>query len=189
MACTCQATIVGKNAPLIGLRVEDMVINTMITTNNTAVTDAASEILGEERCRKNLWITRDVLVLCNERKDLKKKRYDAEAKEYRKANRRIQNAVKQVKEDWIGSQCQEIETCLNKNNSKRAYQLVKDITLEKQSRYSTIQDRSGKCLTQEQEILSRILLRTINYKSFVGSAALDCSQPLEEHLRPIFTIL
>ena len=25
------------------------------------------------------------------------------------------------KKDWIGAQCEEIETCLNKNNSKREY--------------------------------------------------------------------
>ena len=76
-------------------------------------------------------------------------------KEYREANRRIQKAVKKAKEDWIGAQCEEIETCLNKNNSKRAYQLVKDLTSEKQGRSSTIQDKSGKCLTEEKEILSR----------------------------------
>ena len=93
---------------------------------------------------------------CDERRDLKKKRYETEgAKEYREANRRIQMAVKKAKEDWIGAQCEEIETCLNKNNSKRAYQLVKDLTSEKQGRSSTIQDKSGKCLTEEKEILSR----------------------------------
>ena len=71
------------------------------------------------------------------------------------ANRRVQKAVKKAKEDWIGAQCEEIETCLNKNNSKRAYQLVKDLTSEKQGRSSNIQDKSGKCLTEEKEILSR----------------------------------
>ena len=40
------------------------------------------------------------------------------------------------------------------NNSKRAYQLVKDLISEKQGRSSTIQDRPGKCLTEEQEILA-----------------------------------
>ena len=42
-----------------------------------------------------------------------------------------------------------------KKNNKRAYQLVKDLTSYKQGSSSTIQDRSGKCLTEEQEILSR----------------------------------
>ena len=43
----------GQVALLIGQRDEDMDINTMITTYNTAVTDAACEILGKEHCRKN----------------------------------------------------------------------------------------------------------------------------------------
>ena len=97
-------TIGGKFAPLIGLRDEDMDINTMITTYNTAVTDAASEILGKERRRKKPWVTRDVLDLSDERRKLKKKKHEAErAQEYRKANRRIQKAVKKAKEDWIGA--------------------------------------------------------------------------------------
>ena len=69
MACTFQATIGGKFAPLIGLSDENMDMDTMITTYNTAVTDAASEILGKE-CSRN---TKDVLDLCDERRDLKKK--------------------------------------------------------------------------------------------------------------------
>ena len=96
---------------------------------------------------------------------MKKKRYEAEgAKEYREANRRIQKAVKKAKEDWIGDQCEEIETCLNKNNSKRTYKLVKDLTSEKQGRSSTIQDKSGKCLTEKKrdsKQMDRILLRTV----------------------------
>ena len=116
MACTFQATIRGKFAPLIGLSDEYMDMDTMLTTYNTAVTDAASEILEKERRRKKPWVTKDVLDLCNERRDLKKKRYEAEEeKEYREANRRVQKAVTKAKEDWIVAQCEEIETCLNKN--------------------------------------------------------------------------
>ena len=53
-----------------------MSINTMIITYKTAVTDALSEIqiLGKEYRRKKPWVTRDVLDLCDERRDLKKKR-------------------------------------------------------------------------------------------------------------------
>ena len=123
VACTFQARIGGKFALLIGLSDEDMDMDTMTNTYNTAVTDAASEILEKERRRKMPWVTKDVLDLCYERRDLKKKRYEAEgAKEYREANRRIQKAAKKAKEGWIGVQCKEIETCLNKNNSKRVWQ-------------------------------------------------------------------
>ena len=51
VACTFQATIGGKFTSLIGLSDEDRDIDTMITTYNTAVTVAASEILEKERRR------------------------------------------------------------------------------------------------------------------------------------------
>ena len=68
-------------------------------TYNIAVTDAASEILGKERRRIKPWVTRDVLDLCDVRRDLKKRRYEAGANECREANKRIQKAVKKAKED------------------------------------------------------------------------------------------
>ena len=50
----------------------------------------------------------------------------------------FRKVVKKAKGGWIGAQCEEIKTCQNKNNSKRAYQLVKDLASEKQGRPSTI---------------------------------------------------
>ena len=58
--------------------------------------------------------------------------------------------MKKAKENWIGEQCSEIEENLKKNNSKRAYELVKDLTTVKQGKVTTVQDRSGKCLTEER---------------------------------------
>ena len=87
---------------------------------------------------------------------MKKWRYEGEgAIEYRKTNKSVQKALMKAAEDWIDTQCKETGACLNKNNSKKAYQLVKNLTSEKQGRSTTIQDKSGKCLTDEQEILSR----------------------------------
>ena len=53
-------------------------MDTMITTYNTAVTDAVRQILGKERRRKKPWVTKDDVDLCDERRDLKKKLYEAE---------------------------------------------------------------------------------------------------------------
>ena len=58
----------------------------------------------------------------------------------------------------------------------------------KNCRSSTIQDKSGKCLTEEKEILSRwteYCSELYNYESCGDNAVLDCSQPLEEDLQPI----
>ena len=73
----------------------------------------------------------------------------------KEVNNNIKRCVKRAKENWIGEQCSEIEENLRKNNSKRAYQLVKDLTTVKQGKATTIQDCSGKWLTEEREILNR----------------------------------
>ena len=55
----------------------------------------------------------------------------------------------------------EMEENLRKKNSKRAYQVVKDLTTVKQRKATTVQDRSGKCLTErttDTEPMDRILL-------------------------------
>ena len=78
------------------------------------------------------------------------KRFKPEGSEkYREVNNNIKRCMKKAKENVIGEQCNEIEENLRKNNSKRAYQLVKDLTTMKQEIATTIQDHSGKCLTEE----------------------------------------
>ena len=63
--------------------------------------------------------------------------------------------MKMAKETWIQSECHDVEACLIKTNKKKAYQLVKDLTTEKQGKSTTIKDKWGKCLTEEHEILNR----------------------------------
>ena len=57
--------------------------------------------------------------------------------------------MKKAKEKWIGEQCSETEENLRTNNSKRAYQRVKDLTTVKEGKATTVKDSAGKCLTEE----------------------------------------
>ena len=87
--------------------------------------------------------------------------------------------MKKAKENWIAEECSEIEENLRKNNSKRAYQLVKDLTTFKQGKATTVQDRSGKCLTDERQILNRwteYCSELYNYKANGDSSVLNCPQ-------------
>ena len=60
-----------------------------------------------------------------------------------------------AKEKWIEQQYrQNIDDCL-KNNSKKAYKLVQDLTDTKQERTTTIQDKGGTCLPENEDILKR----------------------------------
>ena len=63
----------------------------------------------------------------------REKRFEPEGSEiYKDVNNNIDRCMKKAKESWIGEQCSEIEDSLKKNNCKRAYQLVKDLTTVKQ---------------------------------------------------------
>ena len=92
---------------------EDTGINSMITTFNTAVTETASEILGKHRQKKGkkkkkTRVTAECLDLCEKRRELRNEIFELEVSEKYKES--------------------EIEENLRKNNSKRAYRLVKDLT-------------------------------------------------------------
>ena len=90
--------------------------------------------------------------------------------------------MKKAKENWIGEQCSETEENLRKTNSKRAYQLVKH------GKATTVQDRSGKCLTEEQQILNQwteYCCELYNYKANGDPSVLNCTQTDTEDDHPI----
>ena len=72
--------------------------------------------------------------MCDKRRELKNKKHDAQGRsQYRDINNKIRKAIKQAKENWIEEQCEEIDTNLTKNYTKRAYQIVKDLTTTKKA--------------------------------------------------------
>ena len=82
--------------------------------------------------------------------------------------------------------CSEIEENLRKNNGKRAYELVKNIITVKQGKATTVQDRSGKCLTEELEILNRWTEYCSElYKANGEPSVLDCPRTDTEDDHPI----
>ena len=94
--------------------------------------------------------------LCNKRSELKKGKFTTEgAKEYKAVNQQIKKGRVKAGETWIEERCQEIDDNLGKNNSEKAYQLVTDLTSSKQGRTTTIQDKNGKRLTEDKDILNR----------------------------------
>ena len=60
-----------------------------------------------------------------------------------------------AKENWTSDQCNNIEQNLEANNAKKACQVVKGLTNNKQGRLNTILDKNGKCLTDPKIILNR----------------------------------
>jgi len=86
------------------------------------------------------------------------------ANEYKKVNKQNRKDVKRAKTKWIEKKCEEIEENVGKNNTKKAYQIIKDLTQQKLSRATTIQDKNGVCLTDERRHhreMDRILFRPV----------------------------
>ena len=152
-----QANIGGQLAALSILD-SDMDMDMLTDTFNTTVTDTANEILGKYRPVKKPWITADILYLCAKRRKLKSNKNNKDRDgmaQYRAVNQEIKKGMKKAKEKWIGEQCQNNDDCRKKNNSKQAYKLVQDLTGTKQERTTTIQDKGGTCLTENEDILKR----------------------------------
>ena len=72
-------------------------------------------------------------------------------------NQQIKKAKVKAREIWIEERCQEINENLGKNNSKKAYRLVKDLTSSKQGRTTTIQDKKWEAShrRQDKDILNK----------------------------------
>ena len=179
----------GRFAPLTIMSNEDTDTDSMITTFNTAVTETASESLGKHRQKKKLWITAEILDLCDKRRQMGKKRIEPEGSEkYKEVNNIIKRCKKKAKENWIGKQCGETEENLRKNNINRACQLVKDLTTVKQGKATSVQGRSGKCLTEERQILNRWTedcSELYNYKANGDPSVLNCPLTNTEDDHPI----
>ena len=100
---TFQAMIGGKFAPLTIMNNEDIDMDSIITTFNTALTETASEILGKHRQKKKPWVTAEILDLCDKGRELRKKRFKPEGSEkYKEVNNSIKRCMKKAKGNWIG---------------------------------------------------------------------------------------
>ena len=69
-----QATISGRFACIATLVDEDADLDCMATHFYKAVTDTAAEFLGKQRRKRKSWVTPKILGLCDQRRDLMKKR-------------------------------------------------------------------------------------------------------------------
>ena len=140
-----RATIGGKFAPLVAPENQDTEADPSINSFNTVVTETANNILVNHRAGKKPWVTDNILKLCDKRRALKLKKNTTEgAKLYREANQQVKKkSMRKAKKKWIEEQSQDIEENLQKNRSKKAYQLVKELATSKQGRTTTIQDKAG----------------------------------------------
>ena len=103
-------------------------------------------------------------------------------------NKQIRQGLRLAKKTWIEERCREVENSLKHNNSRKAYEVVRTLTADKQGRTSTIQDKAGKTLTEEQEILRRwteYCSELYNQEIAGDQRILTCPSAMEETDYPI----
>ena len=149
-----QTTLHEKITPLLKGAGTD--IEATLQALNVAITDTAKATLGRYRKPKKPWISNDILEMCDKRSKLKgKKNRPGGMNAYRIMNRQIKKSIAAAKQAWMRKKCKDIETNLRFNNSKTAYQLVKELTERKDKRSSPILDKQGNRLTEDDKILER----------------------------------
>jgi exonuclease III len=148
-----QAKIGGKFAPL--LLVED--IDELTEGFNQALTEVAQEVLGKQRKKKQPWISNETLDLCDKRREKKSKRKNgpAEKEEYKNINAEVRNKLRTDKDTWINQQCETLEAEITKNNTKKAFDIVKKLTKGYIARATVIEDKNGKMLTEKSQVVDR----------------------------------
>lgn len=105
-------------------------------------------------------VRREVLHLCNDRIDLKKsgKKQKEQTDTGIQTSKKIQKELGTAEEDWIGNNARRSKLACTKTKSKRAYQLMKGLTLEKQRRSTSRTDLANVLLKYK---ILKISLRTI----------------------------
>ena len=139
------------------LNLLDCDVNELAGGFKEAVLETAEEVLGRQRKKKQPWVTREILDLCDERRSLKGARHTSpeDAEQYRKASRQVRKKMLEAKEDWITKQCEAIEQGMEQGNSKQAYETLKKLTKTQQHKTTVIEDSKGELLTEETEVLNR----------------------------------
>ena len=92
------------------------------------------------------------------------------------------------KTGYKNSTQQVVEEKLNNNNSKKAFQTVKELTQQKQPRVSTIQDKESKCRTEEKDIINRWIeycSELYNHQTNGDPTVLTCQGSTNEDDHPI----
>ena len=92
--------------------------------------------------------------MCDLRRELKNTKFEP-GSTYTKINTKIKKEMRIAKENWINKKCTDIGECLIRKNNKKAYQIVNEITKNKDKTTVNVHDTYGNCITDKTEVLKR----------------------------------
>ena len=84
---------------------------------------------------------------------MNERRLNQKGIQWSQMNREVTRSVKEDKKSFIESKCEEIEKC--KGDSKKVFQVLKEVINKKTSKNDAINDKNGVTLTDNEEIKAR----------------------------------
>ena len=106
-----------------------------------------------EQKSKKPWMTEEILMLMDERKNAKIKNQ----KEYSKLHNKIKRKCKEAKESFLAEKCEKIEMLSKSNQSRDLHREVKELTGDKRSSKmrGNVRSKDGTLLFEKEQVLGR----------------------------------
>ncbi|GFR84346.1 RNA-directed DNA polymerase from mobile element jockey-like [Elysia marginata] len=129
----------------------------MANSLKEVLVSTAEEVLGRKRRTIQPWVTNEVLDLCDKRRELCKRKFGSNVamENYQLANKAVRKKMKEAKEKWIDDQCVAIEQGISSGKSKQAFSTLKMLTMTFQPKVNLIEDKDGRLLTDDEDIMQR----------------------------------
>src|SRR3984885_7608136 len=124
----------------------------------TIYTETAQQVLGyREKRKKTPWISKEVLEMSDQRRAMKatKTHCEENRKKYNKMTREIKKKAKQCKEQWLEEKCNEAENSAGRQDTRRLFQIAKEICGNDNPKSATVKDKEGKVLEDKADIKNR----------------------------------
>ena len=122
-----------------------------------AIKKAEAETLPTKVRVRKPWITERTMELTKAKRQMKQTRSQSEQKmkEYRKKCNEVRKAARCDKEEWLRTQCREIERNAKGHKTREVYRIVKMLNRKWQPRRVAIKDKNGLMLQGKEDIKQR----------------------------------
>jgi hypothetical protein len=139
-----------KFQQLLEVEEEEQTPNELWEKMKETVLSEAKRHIPKKRRKKNPWISQTTLDLASERKKAKS---DGNTDKWSQLNKDVTKSVIHDKKSFIESKCEEMENC--RGESKKVFQVLKEVTNKQPPRTDAVNDRNGVTLTETEDIKRR----------------------------------
>ena len=116
------------------------------------IVQIAKDTCSATNKRMNQWFTADCETVITERRRVVAE-YGHGSKEHREANKAVRRQLRKAKADWLEAKVKEAETAERFGDSKKIYQLVREISGKAQHKPpATLKDSHGRILLETKDV-------------------------------------